>query len=80
MEVSKVAAQLPAPMPEELPQAGVIAPMFGRRKTQRTEEAERIVQQRTGTDDNQTAFVSLMDRMQSEQQRNSLWSATDGEA
>ncbi|MCC3253732.1 Mu transposase C-terminal domain-containing protein [Xanthomonas campestris pv. armoraciae] len=71
MDVASVAAQLPSPMPEELPPAGVIAPLFGRRKPAPVPQGE--VLQRTGTDDHDSAFASLMERMAAEQQATSLW-------
>ncbi|MBB5881190.1 transposase InsO family protein [Xanthomonas arboricola] len=71
MDVASVAAQLPSPMPEELPPAGVIAPLFGRRKPAPVPQDE--VLQRTGTDDHDSAFASLMERMAAQQQANSLW-------
>lgn len=80
MEAASVANQLPAPMPESLPPAGVVAPLFGRRQSPRLQEAEPTERLRTGTDDNESAFVSLMDRMQAQQRRNSLWTTPDGEA
>ncbi|WP_324251181.1 transposase domain-containing protein [Xanthomonas campestris] len=71
MDVASVAAQLPSPMPEELPPAGVIAPLFGRRKPAPVPQGEML--QRTGTDDHDSAFASLMERMAAEQQATSLW-------
>ena len=80
MEAASVANQLPSPLPESLPPAGVIAPLFGRRQPPRVQEAEPAERLRTGTDDNESAFVSLMDRMQAQQRRNSLWTTPAGEA
>ncbi|WP_337999785.1 transposase domain-containing protein [Xanthomonas cucurbitae] len=71
MDVASVAAQLPSPMPEELPPAGVIAPLFGRRKPAPVPQDEVLL--RTGTDDHDSAFASLMERMAAQQQANSLW-------
>lgn len=63
MEVAALAAQIPQPAPENLPTAGVIAPVFGRpvRNAQPFEEPVR----RTGTDDApQVALGDLLKRMQ----------------
>ncbi|MGH8346885.1 MAG: transposase domain-containing protein [Pseudomonas sp.] len=79
MDASKVAAQLPSPMPEELPPAGVIAPMFGRRKAPAPAPAE-MEHRRTGTDDNESAFISLMNDMASRSNATSLWKAPKDEA
>lgn len=77
MDAAKVAAQLPSPMPEELPPAGVIAPIFGRRKAVPQVEAEH---RRTGTDDNEVAFISLMGQMATRNQAASLWPAPEDDA
>lgn len=77
MDAAKVAAQLPSPMPEELPPAGVIAPIFGRRKAVPQVEAEH---RRTGTDDNEVAFISLMGQMATRNQATSLWPAPEDDA
>lgn len=77
MDAAKVAAQLPSPMPEELPPAGVIAPIFGRRKAVPQVEAEH---RRTGTDDNEVAFISLMGQMATRNQATSLWPTPEDDA
>lgn len=78
MDAASVAAQLPSPMPEELPPAGVIAPIFGRRKAPVVEQP--AVLQRTGTDDHDTAFAALMERMAAQQQSAVLWQAPEDDA
>lgn len=80
MEAASVANQLPAPMPESLPPAGVIAPLFGRRQPPRAPDAMQIPALRTGTDDNDSAFASLMDRMQAQKKQKSIWHAPEGDA
>lgn len=75
MDAAQVAAQLPGPAPEELPPAGVIAPMFGRRKTVAVEQAQAAPLARTGTDDNETAFADLMERMAAERRAAMPWAA-----
>lgn len=79
MDAATIAAQLPSPMPEELPPAGVIAPMFGHRKAVATEQQPDALQ-RTGTDDQDVAFNALMERMAAQQQAASLWRVPEEDA
>jgi putative transposase len=71
MDAASVAAQLPTPPPEDLPVAGVIAPIFGKRAP--APIAVDVPLQRTGTDDQTVAFNALMERLQTAQQTASLW-------
>lgn len=65
MEAAALAAQLPPPPPEQLPAAGVIAPVFG--KPKREQPAEQPLQ-RTGTDDApQAALGDFLKQMQQRQ-------------
>lgn len=67
MSAAKLAAQLPSPVPGELPPAGVIAPIFGRNRLQPAPQPEPM--QRTGTDDaREEAFGNLMERLAAKQE------------
>lgn len=71
MDAATVAAQLPSPIPEELPPAGVVAPMFGRRKPAPLPEAEPM--RRTGTDDNEAALATLLRGMDDRLRSRAMW-------
>lgn len=49
--------------------------MFGRRKTVAVEQAQAAPLARTGTDDNETAFADLMERMAAERRAAMPWAA-----
>lgn len=71
MSAAKLAAQLPSPVPDELPPAGVVAPMFGKRANKPAPQTEQL--QRTGTDDREAAFGSLMERLAAKQNAGSFY-------
>jgi len=72
MSAAKLASQLPAPVPEHLPPAGVVAPMFGKRAP-KPQAAPQEQLQRTGTDDREAAFGDLMERLASQQRAGSFY-------
>ncbi|WP_295936957.1 transposase domain-containing protein [uncultured Xanthomonas sp.] len=80
MDIASLAAQLPSPMPENLPAAGVVAPIFGRRAPAPQPEHVDVPLQRTGTNDHEGAFASLMERMAAQQQSSALWHVAEDEA
>ncbi len=76
MSAAKLAKQLPSPVPENLPPAGVVAPLFGKRASKPQPLPQEALQeplQRTGTDDREEAFGSLMERIAARQQGNSFY-------
>jgi len=76
MSAAKLAKQLPSPVPENLPPAGVVAPLFGKRAAKPLPLPQEALQeplQRTGTDDREEAFGSLMERIAARQQGNSFY-------
>jgi putative transposase len=77
MSIAQVAAQLPAPAPEQLPPAGVVAPVFGTHRTPRPiEQPEQL--QRTGTDGgHEIALADLMKRIQQRQNDINGFTPTD---
>lgn len=69
MTAAQVAAQLPEPAPVDLPPPGVVAPLFGKR---RTAPAEPTEQRRTGTDDTpqrEVAFGDFLRRVAEQRNR-----------
>lgn len=81
MDAAAVAAQLPAPPPEYLPEANVISPMFGGRakRPEPIEEPARM----TGTGGGSSRERSLSDhlaKLQQSQLANSLWSPPGDDA
>lgn len=72
MSAAKLATQLPAPVPEHLPPAGVVAPMFGKRAP-KPQPAPQEQLQRTGTDDREAAFGDLMERLMTQKRANSFY-------
>lgn len=80
MDVAKVAAQLPAEVPPELPTPGVIAPMFGAGRPRYSPTAARAEPeplQRTGTDDTPAEFGDYLKQMQQRQIEERGWIAPD---
>ncbi|MCR6661864.1 MAG: Mu transposase C-terminal domain-containing protein [Luteimonas sp.] len=63
MDAAKVAAQIPSPPPEELPQAAVVRGVFGRGEVRRPEPKPEALK-RTGTDDaNETSLGDFLKRV-----------------
>lgn len=70
MDAARVAEQLPAPAPEELPPPGVVAPLFGKPRTPPTPEPDTAA--RTGTDDARSAALADFLARQAEALKNRL--------
>lgn len=70
MDAAEVAAQLPEPIPTDLPPAGVVAPMFGK-PTRAPAEAPAMA--RTGTDDTPAEFGDYLKAMQDRQIADTGW-------
>lgn len=81
MSAAKVAAQIPSPPPEDLPEATVVQGVFGRGEALRpapAPRAESMPLQRTGTDDARVADLGdLMKRIQQKQNELSGFTPAD---
>ncbi|WP_282265983.1 transposase domain-containing protein [Stenotrophomonas sp. PS02298] len=75
MTAAQLAAQLPSPPPENLPSAGVVAPMFNKRAPTPATPQHQEPLQRTGTDDlhRDTSLSSFLEAQQVRQLRDSGW-------
>lgn len=81
MSAAQVAAQLPSPPPENLPEASVVQGAFGKRHTPAVARPQpEAAQQRTGTDDApQNALGDLLARMQAKQNADRGWEPHDND-
>ncbi|WP_411832288.1 transposase domain-containing protein [Pseudoxanthomonas mexicana] len=79
MDLATLVQQLPAAAPEELPPAGVVAPMFGKCRPKPESQSESLA--RTGTDDARvSALGDYLARTQAQQNAQFGWRAPEDDA